>query len=200
MTDQIDASWTTATTYSLGTSSPLAFLASFALTDPNLQFTAWTADNYTDGQLTAEAVYYAIPAISLPAGSVSPRNAGGLFLGTSMANDLQTSYGYENYGVATDMGRTGSNRPTAPSPAPSTTGAAPAYRRGWAPMTAAPPIPTPRGGSAGKTAGNNMVEITKSADDADDNLVAASPADANTSYTTYYQYDWRDRQDGHGRS
>ena len=30
VTDQIDASWTTATTYSLGTSSPLAFLASFA--------------------------------------------------------------------------------------------------------------------------------------------------------------------------
>ena len=55
----------------------------------------------------------------------------------------------------------------------------------------------PTGGAAGKAAGNNMVEITSSAYDADDNLVStASSADANTSYTTYYQYDWRDRQTG----
>ena len=45
------------------------------------------------------------------------------------------------------------------------------------------------------TAGNNMVEVSSATYDADGNqLTSTSYADASTSYTTTYQYDWRNRQ------
>ena len=130
-------------------------------------------------------------------------NAGGSFLGTSTANYLQTSYGYKNYGVSTDIGpgRTGSDRRTAPSPAPSTTGAAIVLQTWMGTKDSDATDSDPTGGLAGKAAGNNMVEISTSAYNADDNLVSTtSSSRASTSYTTYCQYDSPRPRDRHGRA
>ena len=151
-----------------------------------------TANNYSHTRLAATAVYYAIPS------GASALRSGSAFLGTATANYMLTTYGYEaDYAGTGDlsdyMGRL--NKIVAPD------GTITRYvydGRGnvletW--MGTDDTGATDTDPSDNNT--NGMVKVASSTYDADGNLTSTTSwADADTSYTTYYQYDWRDRQTG----
>ena len=142
-------------------------------------YTAWTTYQYSKTRMVSMRVYDDIPTTD------------GV-LGTAGVNYEQTSYGYEDYGEpGVLMGR--QNKVVAPD------GTITRYvldARGntvetW--MGLDDTGATDADPSDGDT--NDMVKVASYTYDADGNLLTnTSYADGSTSYTTEYQYDWRNRR------
>ena len=187
VTDQIQATY----------SGTVADLATTAILQSD--YTAWTHSIYKNTRLWATAVYYAIPS-----GTSDPDGDG--FIGSATENYTLTAYGYENYGVSTDKGRLNKTVAvtsiTVNSGVVAFNGTITRYvldARGnitqtW--MGTDDDGATDADPTGNNTTGNNMVEISSFAYDADGNLISTTQYPGGTAYnlTTTYKYDWRNRE------
>ena len=208
VTDQIQATYLRSgnpdTSLSDLRSDLATFLGGGANPFPVSSYVTWTANNYSHTHLVATAVYYNIDSSwtadrqsGAMAWTASASSPDATFMGTT-ANYTLTTYGYESTysggGLAADvpnyMGRLVKSV--------SSDGTITRYvldDRGnvletWMGTDDTGATDTDPGD--GNT--NGMVQISSSTYDADGNLLTStSYADASHSYTTTYQYDFRDR-------